>query len=198
MTRGITAVASDVKGTYSLGFYAVDDPDGKWRPIDVKISRDGAKLRYSQGYIAEAPARSARPWTDQDWNTAITSPVSATSLAIDARASLSPGAEAQQISLTVQFAPQGLHFQAAKDDRRLAFVELAFVDKAANGAFSMKLQQLQLPYNAERPEEPFQVHHSWELAPETETVRVIVHDQLTGQFGTLDLPSAQLPRPTTK
>jgi VWFA-related protein len=51
MTRGITAVASDVKGTYSLGFYAVDDPDGKWRPIDVKISRDGAKLRYSQGYI---------------------------------------------------------------------------------------------------------------------------------------------------
>lgn len=198
VTRGITAVASDVKGTYSLGFYAVDDPDGKWRPIDVKVARDGVKLRYSQGYIAEAPAKTARPWTDQDWSTAITSPVSATSLAIDARAALSPRANAQEVSLTVQFAPQGLHFQAAKDNRHLAFVEFAFVDKAANGAFSMKLQQLQLPFNAERPDEPYQAHHSWELAPGTETVRVIVHDQLTGQFGTLDLPASQLPRQAAK
>ncbi len=198
MTRGITAVAADVKGTYSIGFYAADEPDGKWRPIDVKVSRDGVKLRYSQGYLAEAQAKSARPWTDQDWNTAITSPVSATSLAIDARGALSPRADAQEVSLTVQFAPEGLHFQAAKDNRRLAFAELAFVDKAANGAFSVKLQQLQLPYNAEHPEEPFQVHYSWELAPGTETVRVIVHDQLTGQFGTLDLPVAQLPRQQSK
>lgn len=194
MTRGITAVASDVKGTYSLGFYSVDDPDGKWRPLDVKVSRDGVKVHHSQGYIAEAPARTARLWTDQDWNTAVTSPVSATSVAIDARASLSQDADAQQISLTVQFAPQGLHFQAAKDDRLLAFVELAFVDKSANGAFSMKRQQLQLPYNAALPDEPYQAHHSWTLAPGTDTVRVVVHDQLTGQFGTLDLPTAQLPR----
>jgi VWFA-related protein len=194
MTRGIAAVASDVKGTYSLGFYAVDEPDGKWRPLDVKVSRDGVKLRYSRGYLAEAPAKTARPWTEQEWNTAISSPVSATSLTIDARAALGPGADAQRISVTVQFAPQGLHFQAGKDDRRLAFAELAFVDKAADGAFSMKLQQLQLPYNAEHPDEPFQVHHSWELSPGTETVRVIVHDQSTGQFGTLDLPVATLPR----
>ncbi|MDA0205025.1 MAG: VWA domain-containing protein [Acidobacteria bacterium] len=194
MTRGITAVASDVKGTYSLGFYTVDDPDGKWRPIDVKVSRDGVKLRYSQGYLAAAPTKTARPWTDQDWNTAITSPVSATTLAIDARGALASRGDVQEVSLTVQFAPQSLHFQAAKTDLRLAFVELALVDKAANGAFSVKLQQLQLPYNREHPDKPFQVHHSWTLAPGTDTVRVIVHDQLTGQFGTLDLPMAQLPR----
>ena len=197
MTRGITAVASDVKGTYSLGFYSVD-PDGKWRPIDVKVSRDGVKLRYSQGYLAEAPAKTAQPWTDEDWNRAIISPVSATSLTIDARAALAPGGDAQQISLTVQFAPRGLHFQEAENDLRLAFVELAFVDKAVNGAFTIQLQQLRLPYNAERPAEPFQVHHSWALAPGTDAVRVIVHDQLTGQFGTLDLRTAQLPRQTAQ
>ena len=194
VTRGITAVASDVEGTYSLGFYAVDEPDGKWRPLDVKISRPGVKLRYAQGYLAAAPPESAKPWSDEDWNAAVSSPLSATLLPIDARASLSPKGEAKEIGLTVQFAAEALSYRPTKEGGRNALVEIAFVDKKANGSFSIKLQQMQLHYNATDPEEPFQLHHAWMLEPDTAAVRVILHDQTTGQYGTLDLPVAKLPR----
>lgn len=194
LTRGIRAVASDLKGAYSLAFYSAEAPDGKWREIGVKVSRRGVKLRHAEGYLAEAPANTARPWTDSEWSAAVISPITATSLAIDARGSLSSKTDVNELTLAVQFDASALHFRSSGRGARTAYVELAFADKAADGTFTITRQPLQLPYDVEHPNQPFQASHAWKLAPGVATVRVIVHDQLTGQFGTLDLPVSRLPR----
>lgn len=143
--------------------------------------------------MATAPAPTARPWTEQEWGAAISSPVSSTLLSIDARASLSQETDAREVTLTVQFDARPLRFRPDESGARFAFAELAFVDKAPNGAFAIKRKPLVLPYNAEQPDQPFRIEYSWELMPEATTIRVILHDQLTGQYGTLDLPVSELP-----
>lgn len=198
LNRGVRAVVSDVKGTYSLAFYAVDEPDDRWHDIEVRVSRKGVKLRHGKGYMATAPAPTARPWTEQEWGAAISSPISSTLLPIDARASLSQETDTKEVTLTVQFDARPLRYRSDETGTRFAFAELAFVDKAPNGAFAIKRKPLVLPFNAEQPDQPFRIEYSWELMSEATTVRVILHDQLTGQYGTLDLPVAELPQLTAQ
>lgn len=193
LNRGVRAVAADVKGTYSAAFYAVDAPDDKWRDIDVRVARKRVKLQHSQGYLASAPAPTARPWTEPEWDAAISNPLSSTYMPIDARASVSVAGDKKQVTLTVQFDADALSYRSADGGPRSAYVELAFVDKSSEAAYALTRKTVKLPYDAEQPDRPYQVEHSWTLMPGATTVRVIVHDQLTGQYGTLDLPVVAIP-----
>lgn len=193
MTSGIKAVASDVEGSYSLGFYSNESPDNQWRDLDVRVSRKGVKLRHPKGYLAEAPIETAKPWTEQEWGAVIYNPVGSSALPIDAKGSLSSRTDANEVTVIAQFEAEALHFQDSQDGQRLAFVELALIDKSADGTFRIKVQPMELPADADQP---FQFRHTWELMPDAVNVRVILHDQLTGRHGTLDLPLKELPRVT--
>lgn len=191
--RGVRAAISDSLGAYSAGFYTDNEPDGGWHEISVKVSRKGAKPRHSQGYLASAPTPTARQWTEEEWHAAISNPLASTSIPIDARAGLSGNAMAHKVTVTINFEAKALDYRTDSDGTRFAFVELAFVDKAPDGAYAIQRKGLKLPYNGDHPEAPYQVHNSWQAMPEATMIRVIVHGQLTGQYGSLDLPVAQLP-----
>ncbi len=89
MAAGIKAVASDTKGTYSLGFYvdgeapASKDAD-EWRDLKVEVKRKGVKLQHRQGYLAEPPAAAPLDWTEEQWQSAIYNPIGSTGLRLDA------------------------------------------------------------------------------------------------------------------
>jgi hypothetical protein len=48
---------ADSSASYTLGYYPEDKKwDGKYRPIKVKLNRDGLESRYRRGYFAIDPA----------------------------------------------------------------------------------------------------------------------------------------------
>lgn len=193
MSVGIKAAAADVLGTYTLGFYAVDEPDGTWRDVDVRVSRKGVGIERRKGYVAYAPTDTARPWTEREWLAAIYSPLPSTALSVDARGELTPFDELKQIAVDVQFDLDSLYYRTAEDGSRQAFVELALASKDPDGTYRLKMDSLELPYNSAALNQSYDYHYSWALMPQATTVRVIVRDQLTGRYGTVDLRINQLP-----
>lgn len=194
MSIGVKSAAADIRGTYSLGFYAVDEPDEKWRNVKVRVARKGVRLRHRNGYVAQAPADTVRPWTEEEWRAAIVSPISATSFQIDAKAELLPDPATRGISIIVQFDNDAVRYRSTENGDQAALIELALVEKLKDGKFGMRVDPIQLPFRAKEGMEPYQFRYEWALMPDSATVQVIVRDQLTGRYGTLDLPVDDLPR----
>ena len=49
LTAGVRAAATDLRGSYSVGFYVPDNSDNRWREFDVRVSRPGVRVSASQG-----------------------------------------------------------------------------------------------------------------------------------------------------
>jgi hypothetical protein len=75
-----------------------------------------------------------------------------------------------------------VHFRKA-GARTIADLDVAIADRVPDGGFSFRVNAVQL----ERSGDTVRYAHSWELAPGTSTVRLIVRDRSSGRFGTLDL-----------
>ncbi len=55
--EGVVIAMADSSASYTLGYYPEDKKwDGKYRPIKVKLNRDGLESRYRRGYFAIDPA----------------------------------------------------------------------------------------------------------------------------------------------
>ncbi len=55
--EGVVTAMADSSASYTLGYYPEDKKwDGKYRPIKVKLNRDGLESRYRRGYFAIDPA----------------------------------------------------------------------------------------------------------------------------------------------
>ena len=57
LSKGVTAAANDVRGSYTIGFYTADEPDDRWHAIQVATKRRGVVLRHRQGYHSAARAQ---------------------------------------------------------------------------------------------------------------------------------------------
>jgi hypothetical protein len=54
--EGVVAAMADSSAYYTLGYYPEDKKwDGKYRPVKVKLNRDGLESRYRRGYFAIDP-----------------------------------------------------------------------------------------------------------------------------------------------
>ena len=59
LTAGVRAAATDLRGSYSVGFYVPDNSDNRWREFDVRVSRPGVRVLHRKGYMALAPVKAA-------------------------------------------------------------------------------------------------------------------------------------------
>ncbi len=60
--RALDAVARDSGRYYVLGYQPTDSNfDGKYRPIEVRVKRDGVRVRARRGYLALAPSQLTLP-----------------------------------------------------------------------------------------------------------------------------------------
>lgn len=60
--RALDAIAADTNLYYVLGYQPLNTKyDGKFRPIDVRVKRPGAKVRARKGYLAIDPRNMAVP-----------------------------------------------------------------------------------------------------------------------------------------
>lgn len=114
MASGLKQAAADIHGSYSLAFYAPEQPDGKWHNLKVRSSRSGVDLLHREGYIAEVPVeKTAAAWTDDQWRSAISNPLGSGAILLTAK--VLPGNEPGALRIEVQIEPKSVYFRRAGD-----------------------------------------------------------------------------------
>jgi hypothetical protein len=195
--RGAKQAAADLRGTYTVGFYAVGEPDGSWRRLEVETARRGVRLTHRQGYQQGAPAEQPEgEWTQNEWRAAIFSPLGSGAVRLDARCEPVADAEPGTYSLLLQIASEDLHFHEV-DGQMSAKADIFIAEKTPSGEYDLVAETATLhrPMRqaAAGGEGLLRYARRWQMKPETSTVRIIVRDRLTGLYGTLDMPRKRIP-----
>jgi len=87
LSEGLRDAAADLRGTYSVGFYAVTAPDNQWHRLRVRVSRRGVTVRHRQGYLAASTAVDhTQEWPHAQWNDIAYRPLISTAVQFDVRA----------------------------------------------------------------------------------------------------------------
>ena len=190
LTQGIGVAARDQRGTYTIGFYAADEPDDAWRPLKLEVRRPGVAVRYRQGYLATRRAQ-PRNWPEQNWNDVVYQPLDSTEIGLNGKSAMAAG----KAALSLQVATRDLYFHE-RDGRMVADLEIGFVEKNAKGPTNVRVQPMELtldgPQTAQRSEFT-PVETVWDVNSGTTAVRAIVRDRFTGRYGTLDVPFTRGP-----
>ncbi|HET9468097.1 MAG TPA: VWA domain-containing protein [Vicinamibacterales bacterium] len=184
LSKGIIAASNDLRGTYTVGFYAADEPDDRWHAIEVSTRRKGISLRHRQGYLSVA--RTQPQSLDADaWSQLARASLASSGIRLNGRPTLGP----QQVTVLLQIAAGDLYLHD-RGGKTIADLEIAVVEKAAERATNVRAQPLEVTIN-----DPAKDHRdaiipaatTWPLNPETTALRVIVRDRLTGRYGTLEM-----------
>ncbi len=199
MAKGMKAVASDSKGTYSLGFYADAEAGGTWRDLNVDVKRRGVKVLHRSGYLPQTVTDAPLEWTEDQWQAAIYNPISSTAVRLDAMGRLGKRSETQTAMLMLQIVADDLHFRSIAG-RSAAEIELAVVEKMPDGHYRMQKDAMTLarPQSSGAGLPVVSCRHMWELLPGAATIRLILRDRFTGRHGTLDLPVKDIPPVTAE
>jgi len=188
VTEGLNAAAQDLRGTYSVGFYAVNSPDNQWHRLRVRVSRPGVTVRHREGYLAASTAgNQTQDWPEERWNDIAYRPLISTAVRLNARATFAGG----MLTVSLQVASADLHFRQT-DSRLVADVDIAVVEKTIEPT-NVRVQSasIDVPLVATLPA-TVPVASEFALNPQTASVRVIVRDKATGRLGSLDVPISAL------
>lgn len=192
MLEGFKYALADMEGSYTVAFYAQDEPDNKWRDIKVKVNRPGVKVLHRQGYLAEPALPKPSDWNDENWRAAVSNPLGSSGLKLTARCERTANG---QIALELWLDASTLHFNEDKDGFHGAF-EISISDRTADGRARMHFETGKLSLKPEQMAQlrqqgiPYQ--RQWAPLEGAATIRVIVRDKATGLYGTLDIPMKDL------
>jgi VWFA-related protein len=192
---GIARIARESASYYLIGYAPTNKrADGRFRKIEVKLAREGVKVRARRGYYAPGgpAARKATPETrDAAIQRALDSPFDLSDVPLRAVAQVfeetQPGKA--RVFVTVEADIRGLAFQerggAARDTLELLLV----IANRETGEFHRYDQQLEMSF---RPETRARFAKTWfpiareaPLAPGAYQARIVVRDKNSGHMGTL-------------
>jgi hypothetical protein len=192
---GIARIARESASYYLLGYAPTNKrADARFRKIEVKVAREGVKLRARRGYYApgSTPATKAAPERrDAAIQRALDSPFDLADVPLRAIAQAfeetQPGKV--RVFVTVEADIRGLAFEerggAAKDTLELLLV----IAHRETGEFHRFDQQLEMSF---RPETRARFAKTWfpiareaPLVPGAYQARIVVRDKNSGRLGTL-------------
>jgi VWFA-related protein len=195
LADGFKKAALDLEGSYTLGFYVSDEPDGKWHNLKATVKRSGVSLRHRTGYLSEAVAATPTSWTSETAMAVIANPIG--SSAVQLTAYCAPAAEGDpgtlQVNLRIETA--SLRFDGVGQGRQ-ARIQVILAGRAADGSARLTIDAPIFTIPAQgweaAQQEGLLYARRWKPAPGAESLRVVVRDMLTGQYGTLDVPLKKL------
>jgi VWFA-related protein len=193
LTAGVRAAATDLRGSYSVGFYVPDNSDNRWRVFDVRVSRPGVRIRHRKGYMALAPVKQPVNWSETEWQAAMQNPLGSTGIRLDARADAVPAG----LNVLVQIAADDLYYKRM-NGAPVTDLEIGFGERNAKEWTRVRRDgaTITIKENPQQAVKPSIVPFSkvWTIAPDTTEVRLIVRDRMTGRFGVLDMPLREIRR----
>ena len=191
LSEGVKRVTGDVHGSYSLGFYMPEAPDGKWHTLKVTVQRPDVRLLHKQGYLADPSPAKEQTWDAEAERLAMMSPFGSDAIRVTARCAPAAEAEPGILLLTLQIESGDL-FWREESGRMAAVVDVYIGEKTADGKVRFQQSRINarlLPPQMEVARSrglPFR--HQWKPGADTLGIRVLVRDAGTGRFGTLDIP----------
>jgi hypothetical protein len=191
LSDGVNKVTGDAQGTYSLGFYMPEEPDGKWHTLKVVVQKPDVRLLHKEGYLADPSPAKEQPWDADAERQAMTSPFGSDAIRLTARCAPAAGAEPGTLLLTLQIEAEDL-FWREESGRMATAIDIYVVENAADGQVRFEHSKINarfLPPQMEAARAqglPFR--RQWKPGADTRTIRVLVRDAATGRLGTVDMP----------
>lgn len=186
----IRKATSDLQGTYSIGFYADAESDGKWRTLKASVRRPGVELLHRQGYQVAAAAGSKVNWSPEQLQLALRNPLGESSIHLNAYCARAPGGAPGEVRLTVQVDTDDVLLREA-GDRRQAELDVVVGEKTTDGKVRFQQETIRLNFTAQQAEvareKGIPYRKQWKPGADTAVVRVLVRDKATGRLGTLDV-----------
>jgi len=198
----VNAAVADGASYYSLAYYPEDKKwDGKFRRLEVKVNRKDVQVRYRRGYYATdsvAPERAEKSEKKsekkelQEMKSILSDPLPATAITFLARVQ-PPGPSDKEILAEFRVDATTLRFEPAAEGRRFKadFLVAAVspdgtivtsasrtVEAALNPQRLAAVQQGGLPFRLPLTLTPGRYQR----------LRLVVHDQLSGLAGAVDVP----------
>lgn len=193
LAAGVRAAATDVRGSYSVGFYVPENSDNRWREFEVRVSRGGVRVLHRRGYMSLAPVKQPVNWAETEWQAAMQNPLGSTAIRLDARADAVAGG----LNVLIQIAADDLYYKRV-NGAPVTDLEIGFGERNAKEWTRVRRDgaTITIKENPEQAVKPSIVRFSkmWTIAPDTTQVRLIVRDRMTARFGVLDMPLAEIRR----
>jgi VWFA-related protein len=188
---GFKKAASDLEGSYTLGFYVSDDPDGKWHNLKASVKRSGVNLRHRRGYLDEAPAATPALWTNETAMAVIGNPVGSSAVQLTAYCAPAPDGDPGTLQINLRIETASLRFREEAHERQ-ARIQVILAGRGANGSARLTIDAPTVKIGAQNWEvaqrEGVLYSRRWKPEPDAASLRVVVRDVTTGQYGTLDVP----------
>ncbi len=194
----IRKALDDAAFTYTLGYYPDHWRwDGSYRSIKVKVDVRGAALRYRQGYFAlgDAPVEKSKDRVALI-KEAADDPLEATAIALTVRATPFRGSRGEKMEVEVSVDPRDLEFehmngrwtgsfdvwaaQYSKQGRSVGAVLKTVSEKWKDATYQGIMQNGLTITNYES------------IKPESQELRVVVRDGLSGSIGSVRIPLHEL------
>jgi len=195
LAEGVKRVSGDLRGSYSLGFYADEEPDGKWHSFKVTVKRPDVRLLHKEGYRPDPSPIKQQPWDEASEKQAMMDPFGFDSVHLTARCAPAPGAESGTVLLTLQIESEDILWRE-EAGRMVAGIDIYIGEKTSEGKVRFQQSRINarlLPeqMNAARAKGlPFR--HQWKPGPDTLALRVLVRDSATNRLGTIDVPKSSI------
>jgi VWFA-related protein len=190
LSEGVKKVTADVHGSYSVGFYTPEEPDGKWHTLKVTAEKSEVRLLYKQGYLADPAAAKVQAWDAEAERRAMLDPFGSDTIRLTARCAPAAGAEPGTLLLTLQIEAEDL-FWREESDRMIAAIDIYVAENAADGQVRFQHSTIHARFQPQQLETaraqglPFR--RQWKPGADTRMIRVLVRDANTGRLGTLDI-----------
>ena len=193
LTAGVRAAATDLRGSYSVGFYVPENSDNRWREFDVRVSRPSVRILHRRGYMALAPVKQPVNWSQAEWQAAMQNPLGSTAIRLDAR--VDPTANG--LNVLIQIAADDLYYKRV-NGAPVTDLEIAFGERNTKEWTRVRRDgaTITIKENPQQTVKPSIVRFSkmWTIEPDTTQVRLIVRDRMTARFGVLDMPLSEIHR----
>ena len=183
----IRSAIDDSHFTYTLGFYPETlKYDGTYHPITVKLKeRPKVTLLYRPGYLDAQPTENV----EKELSEALWSPLDASGLGLTANLS---AAKAGVCEIRVVIDAAGLKL-LQKEDRWTGKIDVSMVQKDEEGTLYGREDQNIVPNVLRKTYEDMLNHgltynHEFSRNPDATHLRVVVHDQGSGELGSVTIP----------
>ncbi len=196
IARAIHQAVSDSTLTYTIGFYPTDEKSGRdFHKIKVETTRQHVNLHYRSGYLDVPPASLDERQRMLQLHDTVWSPLDATEIGLTVHASRqAPSAPSLDMLVTIQ--PDGV--QLKQDGGRYnGSLDMLIVQRDARGneingpADTIELKMLPDTYR-KFTIDGLPVHKTLALAPQAQSLKIVVRDAASGMIGSLTVPLSGL------